>query len=658
MTRGCGRTSLGAILALALHGSFMPGMAAAAELDSSVQQQIRGATFEVVQLKPPEGDVVYERPLPMELMPYRQRTDAYRPIGTAFAIAPDRYVTAGHVIGWGAASQFGLPALRDEAGQVYAIAQIVKYSAREDFVVFTLREAPKKAQYLKAGPKPHLNDVVFSAGNALGEGLVIRDGVYTSDSPEEQDGKWNWLRFTAAASPGNSGGPLIDQHGRVVGVVLRKSPSENLNYALSIDQVLSAKDGVGSVLSRSAVRLPIMDTAETLEIAERFALPQNLPEFYKAWTNIIETAIQRGSAQLLAHNTAHVFPHGGGAERLLHTIERSPLPTLIHEGQNGTWTLGTTNSRTVQLEHNGFVDLNGQMVRMRAPDDVALSALYSDSKMQMDLMLKAYTLHRAIGTDRVRVTSLGKAKLESTYVDTYGRVWQSRVWAIPYEDSMLAVISLPTPEGFAGLYFKVQTGSLNLALREEQQLLDYVFVTLEGSLARWQSYLAQKGVQPKAFESFKLEIEGDRRMHFHSHRFDLEVTPQLMKLSNSSIMRLNFAFFRDHNAVVWDVAGLWMAEGPRSENSVLVWRSTEPSVELPEGFQTDWRKLKAHEFPYDATISNQSGATLISVTAPMALTDETKILYALKVGAEGAQSQDVIGRKLDMLQHSFKQLER
>jgi serine protease Do len=136
MTRESGRLFVGAILALALHGSFMPRTAAAAELDSNVQQQIRAATFEVLQLKPPEGDVVYERPLPMELMPYRQRTDAYRPIGTAFAIAPDRYVSAAHVIGSGAGSQFGPPALRDEAGQVYAIAQVIKYSAREDFVVF------------------------------------------------------------------------------------------------------------------------------------------------------------------------------------------------------------------------------------------------------------------------------------------------------------------------------------------------------------------------------------------------------------------------------------------------------------------------------------------------------------------------------------------
>ena len=35
-------------------------------------------------------------------------------------------------------------------------------------------------------------------------GVVIRDGLYTSDTPEQQDGRWDWMRFSAAASPGKA----------------------------------------------------------------------------------------------------------------------------------------------------------------------------------------------------------------------------------------------------------------------------------------------------------------------------------------------------------------------------------------------------------------------------------------------------------------------
>jgi len=648
----------GTILVLALFWSFQLGTAVAAELDASVQQQIRAATFEVVQFKPPDGDVTYERPLPMELMPYQQRTDLYRSVGTAFAIGPNRYVTAGHVIALGSGSQFGPPLLRDGTGKVYPIDQVLEYSDHEDFVVFSLREPPKHAQYLKSGSKPVLNDAVFAVGNALGEGVVMRDGVYTSDSPEEQDGKWNWLRFTAAASPGNSGGPLVDRHGRLVGVVLRKSPSENLNYALPIAQVLGAKEGEGRVTSRTSIRLPIMDAAETLQLDEHFKLPLGLPDFYQTWMNIVDTASQRGRAQLLAHNEARVFPHGAGSERLLHTIERSPFPQHMHEAQNGNWVISGAKPQSVQLEHNGFVEFTGDMVRVHPPDDVDLGALYGDSKLEMDLILKAYSLRRAIGSDAVRVTSLGKAKTESTYTDVYGRVWQIRAWAIPYEDATLTVASLPTPEGLAGTFFRIPTGFWNLAMSQQKLLLDYVFLTLEGSLTRWQSYLVQRGAaRPKIFDSLELTIDGDQRLRFQSQRFEFEATPPLLKISNSTVVRLNFAFFHDRDTVVWDVAGLYAAEGPNSRNWVLVGRRTAPPTDLPESFQNEWHKVTAREFPYNATASDENGETRISTNVSAGAADAAKPVYFLTVVAEGTQPQGLMKSKLDGLQHSFKQIE-
>jgi S1-C subfamily serine protease len=41
-------------------------------------------------------------------------------------------------------------------------------------------------------------------------------------TPEARYGNWKWLRFSAAASPGNSGGPLLDSKGNVIGIVLRR----------------------------------------------------------------------------------------------------------------------------------------------------------------------------------------------------------------------------------------------------------------------------------------------------------------------------------------------------------------------------------------------------------------------------------------------------
>src|SRR4029077_19091416 len=121
---------------------------------------------------------------------------------------------------------------------VCLVDQILKVSAHEDFIVFTIAGAPA-ALPLPTTLERKIDDAVFAVGNALGEGVVIRDGLLTSRTPEQQDGRWKWLRFSAAAFPGNSGGPLLDATGRVLGIVIAKSPNENLNYASPIDLALN-----------------------------------------------------------------------------------------------------------------------------------------------------------------------------------------------------------------------------------------------------------------------------------------------------------------------------------------------------------------------------------------------------------------------------------
>jgi S1-C subfamily serine protease len=212
----------------------LPGPASKnVSLGSRVMDTISEAVYEVVVLKPTKDSLQYEKPLPMDLIPYSIRTDKYYSIGTAFAISPSEFVSAAHVMNLGSGSQFKEAFLRDRQGKVYSIEKVLKYSKNQDFIVFSLRNAKVK-KFLSVNQRPRVNQKVFAVGNALGEGIVIRDGLYTSDTPEEEAGEWKWIRFSAAASPGNSGGPLLDRDGKVIGIVLRKSPGENLNYAVPI----------------------------------------------------------------------------------------------------------------------------------------------------------------------------------------------------------------------------------------------------------------------------------------------------------------------------------------------------------------------------------------------------------------------------------------
>lgn len=645
--------------ALSALAAIVPGLAPAAELEAAVQQQIRAATFEVVQLKPADGEITYDRPLPLDLIPYRQRSDKYRSIGTAFAIAPNRFITAGHVIALGLGSQFGPPALRDSVGRVYAIEQVLKYSDQEDFAVFSLREPPKDARSLQPGAKPALNQAVFAAGNALGEGVVIRDGVYTSDTPEDLDGKWKWLRFSAAASPGNSGGPLVDQAGKVIGVVLRTSPSENLNFALSIDQVLAAKDDEGRLSGRTSLRTPIIDAAETIAVDERFPLPKTLPDFYATVARISQDAIEQGMARLMEHNAARLFPHGAGSQQLLHAVLRSPFPKVVHESQDGNWIASSAAIQTYQLEHNGFVTLNGGALLLRTPDDVSLSALYGDSKLFMDMVLKGLSLRRAVGSESVKVTSLGKARDQGSYTDGYGRLWRTFVWPIPYDDAMLTLLCLPTPQGYVAIYARTPSGYVDLIRKQQQRMADYILVTMEGTLPQWRDYLRQKGMQPQIFGTLKLDVDSDRRLLLESPRFKFEVTPELVRLGKESVLSLDFAFFASGGAVVWDIGSVAVSESANKDNSVAATRMSAPPSSLPDQFQSEWNKLEAHEFPYNATVFSAYRETRIETGVQAAGSGaEAAVRYVLSVTGEGEQPQDVMDRKLDLLQRSFEVLEQ
>jgi hypothetical protein len=654
-TRPTLRPALAALLLVSGAAAAVP--ARAAELSNGVQQSVRAATFEVVQLKPPDGDVTYDRPLPLDLIPYQQRTDKYRSIGTAFAIGPNRFVTAAHVIDLGINSQFGPPALRDTSGKVYAIDQVYKFSDARDFVLFSLRDPPKGGKALAIGAKPAVNTTVYAVGNALGEGVIIRDGTYTSDTPEELNGAWQWLRFSAAASPGNSGGPLVDEHGRVIGIVLRKSPAENLNSALPIAELMNAKDNEGRLGGRFPVRAIMVDASETLTINERFDLPKPLPGLFTTAWDLSVKAIWDATMKLLEHNADHLFPRGPGSERLLHTIERAAFPQVMHEDPNKVWVVAAPHVETVQLDNNGFVEQTAGQVRLRAPDGVGLAALYGDDKLYLDLLLKAYTLRRVVGSDSVRVTSLGKPRSSSHFTDRWGRTWQVRDWAIPYDDQYLTTVSLPTPEGYVAAFVRVSSGFLDIAHRTQKLVCDYLAVTFEGKLSQWQDYLAQKDVQPKVFDALRIEIDPEHQVAFHTKQYDLAVRPELVKLSKDSLLFLDFGFTGEGDAVHWDVDRVVVSEGPHTNNWIHVARRTEPPASLPDAFQSGWKKIKDRSFPFNGKIESQNGETRISAAVtPPGSGGEPHVRYALEVTREGVQTQESMNRRLGILEHAFTAL--
>ncbi len=85
--------------------------------------------------------------------------------------------------------------------------------------------------------KIEIGQKVFTIGNVAGEGLAIREGIISGETEDANDPTVKYIRFSAAASPGNSGGPLLNERGEVVALVSRKNMAENYNIGISYNDL-------------------------------------------------------------------------------------------------------------------------------------------------------------------------------------------------------------------------------------------------------------------------------------------------------------------------------------------------------------------------------------------------------------------------------------
>jgi serine protease Do len=579
-----------------------------AGVTSELQRAIREGTFEVVMKKPQDDPVSYEKPLPLDLLPYIERTDAYRSVGTAFALGHNTYVTAAHVIEAGIGSQFGPPELRRADGTVFAIDRILKFSMYEDFVVFSLRQDPKPSGF-EVNKYPKLDEPVLAVGNALGEGIVIRDGLYTSETPEAQDGRWKWIRFSAAASPGNSGGPLCDESGRVIGIVIGKSPNENLNYSLPIARVLDAEDSKARFDQKVLVSLPYMQGTVTYAYKDEFKLPLPWPAFVEAFQNLTERHGDESQAQLLKTYAESTFPRGRGRDDLLFepAIEGTK-PRLVTQQADGTWSAALPSYQVAELPADGYVSVASEasvkLVNLVRSGAAADDAFYSDSKGFMDLALKGLDLRRAVGEDQVRVVSLGPAKSESLFTDQYGRKWQQRVWAVPHLDAFIVGALLPTPDGYSAVLLLTPSIALHSAKEVTKLFAGQLDVSYRGTLAQWQSALNRHALLPESLLGVKLERSPVWTLR--TRRFISSVPSDVLSLTDKSPMTLTMGFMSDGPRTVWDIQEVWWDQDARRDTAIGVWRRARPPGTARLELRNRFESIRAHRTPYDGTLSRET----------------------------------------------------
>lgn len=625
--------------------AFAAAPAYAEDLRDEVLARLRKATFEVVLEKPKTDSLSYEKALPFDLLPFRERNDKYQSIGTAFALEGGNFVSAAHVVALASDSVRRRIHLRDSEGKIIQLDNVVRFSSPRDFIVFTVKDY-RAAAHLEALTEARKTDKVFAVGNALGDGVIARDGLYTSDTPEEEDGRWNWIRFSAATSPGNSGGPLVDRDGRAIGIVLRKSQNENLNYALPIREVLSASRSKAEIHAKMIFKLDITDRTVQNTFDEKVDLPLGYAKFGQTLEQIFNRFTVSLSEQFKATHREDMFPFASGAQGLLYRTKiQAAFPNMLMEQRDGTWgPMLPSQRRSAEIGRNGYVTFgsmgNFLYLRMQAPEGVRLSQLLGDSKLFMDLLLRGLYFSRSFGAEQVRVTSLGGAKEEAIHIDAYQRKWQVRRWLIEHSNEQVVTYALPVPGGYSILLNSADQSASFMYEVDMKTLADFTFVTYYGTMKQWKDFLNAKDMLPAAFASIAIEPSYGKEFRYRSKRLALAYPSELMKVTENSDLHLMFSYFMEGGRVVWDVSSIMVGEDKDTSSHLSLGRHIRPPEALPDSDRTTWESLTNRRMPFNGTPFFDKSRTIIAGAhgSDMDKTpvSDSSLLYSILYAADGS----------------------
>jgi putative serine protease PepD len=102
-------------------------------------------------------------------------------------------------------------------GDVTSTGTIVRVDPGDDLAIVHVRE--RLVPLASAAQRPKIGATVMVVGSPLGLGGTVTLGIVSGFRSLEGS---DYVQFSAPISPGNSGGPVVDSHGRVVAVASAK----------------------------------------------------------------------------------------------------------------------------------------------------------------------------------------------------------------------------------------------------------------------------------------------------------------------------------------------------------------------------------------------------------------------------------------------------
>ena len=173
-------------------------------------------------------------PATVEISTFR-RNNIPLSVGSGFFIdAYGTIVTNYHVI----AGAYKI-VVKTAQGKEYTATNILGYSKAKDVAYIKVNAMGNETSFIKlSSAKPAVGEAVYALGSSLGLTGTFSSGIVSYVDRVVDNVKF--IQTTAPISSGNSGGPLVNQYGEVIGMnTATYTDGQNLNLSVTADEIRS-----------------------------------------------------------------------------------------------------------------------------------------------------------------------------------------------------------------------------------------------------------------------------------------------------------------------------------------------------------------------------------------------------------------------------------
>jgi serine protease Do len=193
-------------------------------------------------------------------------------VASGFILTPDGYVmTNAHVV--------------DDADTIYVTltdkrelkAKLIGYDERTDVAIVKVSATNLPAVTIGDSNKVRVGEWVVAIGSPFGLDNTVTAGIVSSKSRDTGD-YLPFIQTDVAVNPGNSGGPLINMQGEVIGInsqiYSRTGGFMGISFAIPIDEAMRVGDQLRATGKVTRGRIAVAIGEVTKDVADSLGLPK------------------------------------------------------------------------------------------------------------------------------------------------------------------------------------------------------------------------------------------------------------------------------------------------------------------------------------------------------------------------------------------------